>query len=116
MDETNRQALTLIAEHAQNPAARTSAAGMLAAKVYNRDAGRTVGLLALNETHWSNESLLLIAALIAGKPGTRGATLPAVRCTLEQRARAEELAARHGLSLAEWIRHRATSADIEEIS
>lgn len=38
-------------------------------------------------------------------------TLPRVRCTPEERARAVELAGAAGISLAEWIRRRSTTPE-----
>jgi hypothetical protein len=111
VDTTVREALELIAASSGLPQARSRAARLLMSDEPSQMSLTITGQSVIGEDHWTGDQLRLIAgALLSDRAEqTRSATLPAVRLYPEEREAAEQLAAEHGMSLADWVRHRVTN-------
>lgn len=112
-------ALELIRDHSQADQARHSATAALQAIAsqdlndLSLEALRSIfaaATTAMTETHWTVIQRGKIAELLmVTSTDAMTAVIPQVRCTGADRLRAEQLAARRGMSLSSWVRLRVTT-------
>jgi hypothetical protein len=113
VDENTKAALDLLVTSSQSLQVRERAAKLLTMHDTPSTQVTLTARMALSEPQWTHEQLKLIGGLLAVDPPPedrqRSATLPAVRVYPDERDAAEQLAVDHGMTLAEWIRHRVTN-------